>query len=604
MLGFQYTFRMPCQAGLDYPFALRTTGLQKSGKTATLHISANLTAADTGYANLSVSAKPENQDSALTATSDVSLTLVQAVPVISASPSYIDTGMMRGTKNTESFFITNAGAATLKNARIEGPSTSWLSLTMDKNIGDIPVGESKPAGFFIRPGETVPTGVYDDQIVIYSDNHTPYAYHVQVTITSSATGTVLFSVMNEFFVTVANASLTVQNQQLLELLYNVKTGADGSAAIYDVPEGRYAYNITAPYHLPYSGSFVVEPGRTTVVPIALEANLINIDWSVTPVPLEDRYQITVTQTFETHVPTPVIVVEPPLATLPEMQLGEVYNGEFTITNYGLVSADYSGIYFPASIGDYDIKVLSNIPDRLNAMQKVTVQYRVTRRTVTAGVINQGSGVMGQGSWGHDLYVFNSDSPIHPFTDTPSSLFDEVNSYGSGTDRLNFSITATFRAVICPNSLSQRTATRTGSHYITIGSTGSSFYGENPGSTVIQQPDQPPPSPPRNNYVTIPQNNNIAPITQFSCSVSSEHNMPPPPPPAPNVYCAGYANVSVGASGLPGAVSVPPSGSNAINITSPADGSTITRSHVIIYGAMDAATAETSVVVEGSVPGST
>jgi len=123
---------------------------------------------------------------------------------------------------------------------------------MDKNIGDIPAGESKPAGLFIEPGETVPTGVYDDQVVIYSDNHTPYAYHVQVTITSSATGTVLFSVMNEFFVTVANASLTVQNQQLLELLYNVKTGADGSAAVYDVPEGRYAYNITAPYHLPYS----------------------------------------------------------------------------------------------------------------------------------------------------------------------------------------------------------------------------------------------------------------------------------------------------------------------------------------------------------------
>jgi uncharacterized membrane protein len=163
----------------------------------TLHTNADSTAADTGYANLSVAAKPENQDSVLAATSDVSLTLVQAIPVISTSPSYIDTGIVKGNQKLASFTITNAGAASLTNARIEGPSTSWMSLSADPIIGDIAVGDSRSIGIYFKPDAGIAQGLYDDQIVIYSDNHIPYTYHIRATITSNATGNAFFDVMNQ-----------------------------------------------------------------------------------------------------------------------------------------------------------------------------------------------------------------------------------------------------------------------------------------------------------------------------------------------------------------------------------------------------------------------
>ena len=214
----------------------------------------------------------------------------------------------------------------------------------------------------------------------------------------------------------AGASITAQNQQMLQLAYDVKTGADGSVMLSDIPEGRYSYNITAPYHKPYSGSFVVQAGITTTVPLALQANLVNIEWSVTPVPLQDTYQITVNQTFETHVPTAVIVTEPAAIMLPRLKQGEVFNGEFTITNYGLVTATYEGIKFPTSFGDYDLEVLAAIPETLTAMQKVTVPYRVTRRIATAMLPLPS---VGEGWSEGEALAFNSE------------LYREVQGYGSG-----------------------------------------------------------------------------------------------------------------------------------------------------------------------------
>ena len=72
--------------------------------------------------------------------------MANLIPIISTSPSYIDTGMVRGDQKIATFTITNSGQETLKNARIEGPSTSWMSLTQEQNhrrhrAGDFQVGQ-------------------------------------------------------------------------------------------------------------------------------------------------------------------------------------------------------------------------------------------------------------------------------------------------------------------------------------------------------------------------------------------------------------------------------------------------------------------------------
>lgn len=428
-------------------------------RTVTFRVGADPSAPESGFASLDISTLE-----GLTSRVDASVTTITAIPVITTSPSYIDTGIMRGNQSVVSFTIANTGANTLTNPRIEGPSLSWLALTVDKNIGDIPAGQSRTIGIQIKPGETMAQGVYDDRIVIYADNHIPYTYNIQVTVTSSAVGNVQFSVLDELMKQVGGANLAIQNQSLPELYYTRKTAADGTVALFDLPEGRYSYNVSAAGHKAYGGTFIIVPGITSNVPVALEVTLVTVEWSVTPVIINDSYQITVSQTFETNVPTAVIVTEPPAITLPALEVGQVFNGEFTITNYGLVAADYSGISFPSSFDDYDMEVLATFPSKIGAGQKIVVPYRITRRIQTAS----------------------------------TSISEEVPSYG-GSCSGSQTITTSFTQIICPGALNERKVTRTSTHTITwnscpaaAGSIGGGgqppapVYGGSTGGTGISQ----------------------------------------------------------------------------------------------------------------------
>jgi hypothetical protein len=172
------------------------------------------------------------------------------------------------------------------------------------------------------------------------------------------------------------------------------------------------------------------------VPVALEVTLVQVEFSVTPVVLEDRYQIKITQTFETNVPTPVIVTEPPGVSLPNLKPGEVLNGEFTITNYGLISADFKAITFPPSIGDYDLELLANMPKTLKAAQKVVVPYRIARRQNLAS---------------HATGTEN--------TFLASALYDEVAGFGGGNCAGSGAVTSSWEGIICPNTENARTVTK-------------------------------------------------------------------------------------------------------------------------------------------------
>jgi len=377
----------------------------------------------------------------------VNIALFTAIPLIKTSPSYIDTGLVRGTQKVASFDIANVGYETLRNARIEGPSTPWMTLTVDRNIGDIAAGSAKSIGIMLKPGENVAQGVYDDKVVIYSDNHIPYTYNIQVSVTSSAIGNVLFDVLNELMEDVANATITVQNQDVYELIYTIKTAADGTVLLTDIPEGRYAYNISATNHRPRSGTFTVSPGVTTYVPIGMEITLVDVQWSVTETTIQDVYTINVQQTFVTNVPAPVLVVEPASVTLPELKPGETFSGEYKVTNYGLIGMFNMRTEFSASRGEYDMVVMTEaMPERLEAMQSVTIPYRITRRAQVAWNYDGGYSVIASGakqSSGSGNMLSDAMADSAPVcTDQPlvanagdsyvqySSLFAETAGYGA------------------------------------------------------------------------------------------------------------------------------------------------------------------------------
>ncbi len=101
-----------------------------------------------------------------------------------------------------------------------------------------------------------------------------------------------------------------------------------------------------------------------------------MEWSVTEITLQDRYEITLNATFETDVPAPVVVAEPTSLNLPDLKAGDVLNGEFSLTNYDLVRADNVQVVLPSSDQYFRYELLTAIPTSLQAKQRITVPYRV------------------------------------------------------------------------------------------------------------------------------------------------------------------------------------------------------------------------------------
>ncbi len=172
----------------------------------------------------------------------------------------------------------------------------------------------------------------------------------------------------------------------------------------------------------------MEPGITTIIPIALAVNLVDIEWSVTPVVIEDRYDITVEQTFATKVPALVVVIDPVFSQLPSLSPGEVYYGEFTITNHGLISADNLRLESPGEVGDFEVEVFTDgLPAKLEALQSVTVAYRVTRKII-------------------------SDTEQ---VASASSDCEEVQGYGGNYCAATIKLTAKYDVILCPNTIYSR-----------------------------------------------------------------------------------------------------------------------------------------------------
>jgi len=78
-------------------------------------------------------------------------------------------------------------------------------------------------------------------------------------------------------------------------------------------------------HQEVIGRFWIKPGITVSEQVFLDYNLVTVEWSVTEITLEDRYEINLEATYETDVPAAVVIIDPLSVNLPEMAIGEVYS---------------------------------------------------------------------------------------------------------------------------------------------------------------------------------------------------------------------------------------------------------------------------------------
>jgi len=317
-------------------------------------------------------------------------------PALNATPSYVETGLAQGGNGLEQVTLENRGYAAAEGVtatliNLDGTAApSWIYLAAGNNIGTVAVGEKHVIDIVLTPPATLADGIYNFKLRVASSNAAGGDEQIYVSVTQSGIGNVLMKASDIYTGTMdasgqriagmAGATITLQNEVVTTVSRTLTTDKLGEAYFVDVPSGSYKYHATAPNHQDVIGRLTVKPGITVPQDIFMDYNLVSVQWSVTPIVVQDSYTITALVTFVTNVPAPVVVVEPTSITLPPMLPGDVFLGELKLTNYGLVRADHLAFTPPPSDAFFRYEFLATTPTSLEAKQSVTIPYRVVSLT--------------------------------------------------------------------------------------------------------------------------------------------------------------------------------------------------------------------------------
>lgn len=336
-------------------------------------------------------------------------TLREAEPFVVSSPGLLDTGVLQGASQLESLKFSNQGLQEARNLRFElrrpdgsAPPT-WATITSSASGLTLAPAESRSVDLNFAPPASTPEGTVELRLRVTGDNVPEQSVPVFVRVVKPGTGSpgvpdpgpggsptgvggVLFKLSDLFTATLdssgqliqglAGARVTIQNEDYPNILLELTSDSIGEALFQGVPAGRYVYRAGDSKHQEIGGRFQIKPGVVVTQPVFLTYNLITVEWSVREITIQDRYEITLTATFETDVPAPVVVLSPTSVNLPVMNEGEVFYGTLTLQNYGLVRADNVRQILPASDPYFRYEFLAPVPTELEAKQRVTLPYRV------------------------------------------------------------------------------------------------------------------------------------------------------------------------------------------------------------------------------------
>lgn len=321
----------------------------------------------------------------------VNYTLSEALPYLVPTPNYVETGLAQGGSQIESVTVKNNGLQDAINLQFTltkpdgSAAPAWASIASQAN-GTLAVGDSRTIDLAFTPPVGTPESVYEFKLNVVGDNVPAQALNVYVSLTQSGQGSVLFKASDIYTATVgkdgklilglAGATVTVQNEDVPTVSQELVTDALGEALFQNLPAGRYKFRAKASNHQEVGGRLTVKPGITVNQPVFLNYNLITVEWSVREIVIQDRYEITLNATFETDVPAAVVVIQPASVNLPKMAAGDVFYGEFNITNYGLIRADEVKQKLPPSDAYFRYEFLAEPPTSLEAKQRVTIPYRI------------------------------------------------------------------------------------------------------------------------------------------------------------------------------------------------------------------------------------
>jgi len=315
------------------------------------------------------------------------VTLAPAVPVLSVklpAAGFVETSVDRGSIRTVSVTLENKGLRPLLNARMTPPTTvTWITTNLVQgqdgtvSMGDVPVGGKVRFDVVLAPPVDEPFGYQNDRFEFTGDNSPqPFELPVLAIVTSNLTGNIQFMVTNVIDQKVKDADIRLRYVATGDEVGPITTDANGEALVSGLQEGRWSYQVVASGHKTETGEVTVVADQTVVEEVFPVKNLVTIDFRVEPVPFTDRYTITISQTFETHVPLPVLVLDPPFVNYQGLEAGFEDTFIVKVTNHGLIQINDLTISPGYAAGAVLQPLITYVPV-LRPFETINVPYRFT-----------------------------------------------------------------------------------------------------------------------------------------------------------------------------------------------------------------------------------
>ncbi|WP_103123724.1 Calx-beta domain-containing protein, partial [Nostoc cycadae] len=321
----------------------------------------------------------------VTATLPVSVDLERIVPRLVASTNLVSSGMLRGNQTAVEFEVKNEGGAGAENIEVLLPDAPWLKLASPTKINSLAPGESTKVTLLLTPEADLALTEYKGNIFLdATGNDGDLALPFNFRAVSNAVGEIRINTADEltYFAEgspkLANATVTLRDYFTNEVIASTVTDAAGVINLSNINEGFYKLEVTAENHETYRQTIQLDAGEIENVNAFLSRQTVRYIWNVTPTEIEDKYDITVESVFETDVPIPTVVIDPPLIDLADLQVvGQVMQIDMTLTNYGLIAANNVKFDF-GTHPFYKIEPLIEDIGTLEAKSSITVPVIITR----------------------------------------------------------------------------------------------------------------------------------------------------------------------------------------------------------------------------------
>jgi uncharacterized membrane protein YgcG len=367
-------------ANLDVQFSLSNTILDGSGSVT---LSYTITTLDRSVA------APTFQ---VRLTSDEGPVLVLPVYVqvrqryaVLSGPATLRQGMIRGEQRIIEFEVTNTGSAPTGALTVVLPSGSPWMTALAPSLPSLAAGESTKVSLLLSPAADLPLGPYSGALAVTSASGAAVQVSYQISHVSTATGDLAIRITDEATyygdgTGLAGATVTLRDVFTGQAVAARTTGDDGQALFEDMTEAAYIIEVYAARHDTYRRDITIVPGQTLEEEIFLRSRLVEYNWVVEEIEIEDRYEITLETVFETAVPAPVVTITPSLIDVQKESdnwTKDIFTVNLTITNHGLVAADDVEVV----VGTHPLWLVEPLVDylgRLEAKSSITVPVMFTR----------------------------------------------------------------------------------------------------------------------------------------------------------------------------------------------------------------------------------